>query len=84
LRKIIVTIVAADWVQFCNQPDNALRARCGHTESLNVKLCELENEMYSRYDAITYAQWLMRTGFMPYRAEFIPAEWLMPYIQAGD
>ena len=26
--------------------------------------------------------WLLRTGFMPYRAEFIPAELLMPYIQA--
>jgi hypothetical protein len=26
--------------------------------------------------------WLLRTGFMPYRAEFIPAEKLMPYIQA--
>ena len=26
--------------------------------------------------------WLLRTGFMPYRAEFIPPELLMPYIQA--
>jgi arylsulfate sulfotransferase len=26
--------------------------------------------------------WLLRTGFMPYRAEFIPAELLMPYIQS--
>ena len=26
--------------------------------------------------------WLLGTGFMPYRAEFIPAELLMPYIQA--
>lgn len=47
---------AAEWVQFCNQPNNALRAKCGHPESLNVKFWELENEMYRRYDAITYAQ----------------------------
>jgi|WetSurMetagenome_2_1015567.scaffolds.fasta_scaffold88754_2 arylsulfate sulfotransferase len=28
--------------------------------------------------------WLIRTGFMPYRAEFIPAERLKPYIQAEN
>ena len=27
--------------------------------------------------------WLLRTGFMPYRAEFIPPELLTPYIQAS-
>jgi arylsulfate sulfotransferase len=27
--------------------------------------------------------WLLRTGFMPYRAEFIPPDLLRPYIQAG-
>jgi arylsulfate sulfotransferase len=27
--------------------------------------------------------WLLRTGFMPYRAEFISPELLRPYIQAG-
>ena len=27
--------------------------------------------------------WLIRTGFMPYRAEFIPPELLRPYIQSG-
>jgi arylsulfate sulfotransferase len=28
--------------------------------------------------------WLLRTGFMPYRAEFIPASRLMPFIQAVE
>ncbi len=46
---------AADWVEFCNKPNNALRAKNGHPEPFNVKYWELENEMYRRYDAITYA-----------------------------
>jgi alpha-L-arabinofuranosidase len=44
-----------DWVSFCNSPNNSLRAKYGHPEPLNVKYWELDNEMYRRYDAITYA-----------------------------
>ncbi len=47
---------AADWVDFCNNPNNALRIAYGRKEPLNVKYWELDNEPYRRYDAITYAE----------------------------
>jgi alpha-L-arabinofuranosidase len=47
---------AVDWLRFCNEPHNAFRAKCGRPEPLNVKYWEMENEMYRRYDAITYAE----------------------------
>lgn len=46
---------AVDWLTFCNAPHNALREKYGHPEPLNVKYWEMENEMYRRFDAITYA-----------------------------
>ncbi len=45
-----------EWLSFCNEPDNKLRAKYGHSEPLNVKYWELENEMYRKMDAITYAE----------------------------
>ena len=44
-----------EWLAFCNEPNNKLRAKYGHPEPLNVKYWELENEMYRKMDAITYA-----------------------------
>ncbi|MEJ7736415.1 MAG: hypothetical protein WKF97_03220 [Chitinophagaceae bacterium] len=44
-----------EWLSFCNEPNNKLRAKYGHPEPLNVKYWELENEMYRKMDAITYA-----------------------------
>lgn len=45
-----------DWLSFCNAPIHPLRSKYGHPEPLNVKYWELENEMYRRYNAITYAE----------------------------
>ena len=45
-----------EWLKFCNEPNNELRAKYGHPEPLNVKYWELENEMYRKMDAITYAE----------------------------
>lgn len=47
---------AADWVDFCNNPENEQRKAYGRTKPLNVKYWELENEPYRRFDAITYAR----------------------------
>lgn len=47
---------AAEWVDFCNNPQNEQRIAYGHKEPLNVKYWELENEPYRKFDAITYAQ----------------------------
>ncbi|MBS1574811.1 MAG: hypothetical protein JST09_05865 [Bacteroidetes bacterium] len=47
---------AADWVDFCNNPNNTQRIAYGHPEPLNVKYWELDNEPYRRYDALTYAE----------------------------
>lgn len=47
---------AADWVDFCNNPDNEQRAAYGRKEPLNVKYWELENEPYRKFDAISYAK----------------------------
>ena len=44
-----------DWLKFCNEPHNALRAKYGHPEPLNVKYWEMDNEMYRTMDAMTYA-----------------------------
>lgn len=46
---------AAEWVDFCNNPQNERRIACGRKEPLNVKYWELENEPYRRFDAITFA-----------------------------
>lgn len=45
-----------EWLKFCNEPYNELRTKYGHPEPLNVKFWELENEMYRKMDAITYAE----------------------------
>jgi alpha-N-arabinofuranosidase len=50
------TFNAAEWVDFCNNPNNARRIACGAKEPLNVKYWEMDNENYRRLDAITYAQ----------------------------
>ena len=47
---------AAEWVDFCNNPKNERRIAYGVEEPLNVKYWELDNEMYRRLDAITYAE----------------------------
>jgi alpha-N-arabinofuranosidase len=47
---------AADWVAFCNAKTHLLRPNSGATGPLKVKYWELENEMYRRFDAITYAR----------------------------
>lgn len=47
---------AAEWVDFCNNPNNARRIAYGVKEPLNVKYWELDNEVYRRWDAITYAE----------------------------
>lgn len=47
---------AAEWVDFCNNPNNARRIAYGVKEPLNVKYWELDNEVYRRLDAITYAE----------------------------
>lgn len=47
---------AADWVDFCNNPDNTQRIAYGYKEPFNVKYWELDNENYRRFDAITYAK----------------------------
>ncbi len=47
---------AADWVDFCNNPENEQRKAYGRVKPLNVKYWELENEPYRRFDAITYAK----------------------------
>lgn len=47
---------AAEWVDFCNNPNNARRISCGVKSPLNVKYWELDNEVYRRLDAITYAE----------------------------
>ncbi len=47
---------AADWVAFCNAKTHLLRPHSGAAGPLKVKYWELENEMYRRFDAITYAQ----------------------------
>ncbi|MEG1903525.1 MAG: hypothetical protein RR212_03945 [Bacteroidales bacterium] len=46
---------AAEWVDFCNNPNNERRIAYGYKEALNVKYWELENEPYRRFDAITFA-----------------------------
>lgn len=47
---------AADWVDFCNNPNNQQRIAYGRKEPLHIQYWELENEPYRRYDAITYAE----------------------------
>lgn len=46
---------AADWVAFCNAPNNALRSSVGYKKPFNVKYWEMDNEPYRKFDAITYA-----------------------------
>lgn len=46
---------AAEWVSFCNDPNDKRRIGYGRKEPLNVKYWELDNETYRRMDAITYA-----------------------------
>ena len=47
---------AVEWVDFCNNPQNKRRISYGVYKSQNIKNWELDNEMYRRLDAITYAK----------------------------
>lgn len=46
---------AADWVDFCNSPGNALRISTGHIAPYKVKYWEMDNEPYRKFDAYAYA-----------------------------
>lgn len=44
---------AAEWVAFCNDPDDKLRRSCGHNDPFNVKLWQIGNETTYLEDTFT-------------------------------
>ncbi len=46
-------VEAAEWVSFCNDPDDKLRKDCGYNDPFNVKLWQIGNETTYHKDAFS-------------------------------